>query len=49
MVVVMGAAWRVVMLIDGIGVYDVYIYVINIICQNDDMNDICSDREMSVL
>ena len=45
---------RVVVLIGGIGVYDVYIYMYiyichNIICQNDDINDICRDREMSVL
>ena len=47
-----GCGMRVVVLIGGIGVYDVYICIYichNIICQNDDINDICRDREMSVL
>ena len=41
---------RVVVLIGGIGVYDVYICIYichNIICQNDDINDICRARRPS--
>ena len=47
-----GCGMRVVVLNGGIGAYDVYICIYichNIICQNDDINDIRRDREMSVL